>query len=150
VNVEMPVLGGLMALAALAILRPRGRIRTGESGPRHDFERCLLVVGTGLLVPLVGFRIVWEHHFALTVPLILWLFRPIEAGERGWPRLVLTGFAVALVSDLPSLFSLPRIPYVQLGLYETGAVLLFALGLAELSTRRSRVPSGELRGAATR
>jgi len=133
INIELYCLVGLLLLAAALTLWSKGAIRSARASPANEFRQTLLVMGVGLMIPLVAFRVVWEHYFTLAIPLILYLFRPTTSPTGARTRYILTGVAVALLMDIPELLSFPRDGSRDMVMYGLGSLILLALGLVELT-----------------
>ncbi len=141
VNTEFILLGGLMLLASFLILHPRRAVRSSGDSGAQAFDRTVMVLGLGLVIPLVAFRVTWEHHYTLAIPMILFALRPTPDRPNQRLRYVLAILAVALLFNLPDFFSMPRDGTTVVLMFISGGLILLYLGLTELARPAPQINS---------
>jgi len=99
-------------------------------------EAHILLLSLGALLSLLASNLAWLHYFVLTIPVALFLLRPIDDGAAtGWKKLCrgLAALGVGMVALVPfkALFQISENDPGSALLVCGGTILMFALALYE-------------------
>ena len=121
----------LFAAAAAAIWLSVRRAPERFASPRARFELDASLVALGAVASLLVARLAWLHYYVLAIPAALVLLRP-RAAERGPRRLALPLAALLAIAGGPVAPLVGSSPTALAALASAGALLLFALLVADL------------------
>ena len=125
----------LLAIVAAALIAARVRRGDPRAAGETPAARDVLLLGVGACVSLLGSELAWQHYFVAAVPLAMFLLRPVEGGARPVALgLALLGLAMVALQSVGWLLGLEK-PAAGAAVMAGGALLLFTLGVAELSRR---------------
>ena len=106
---DLPLAEIIVTIAAVVLVVAMLRRRRQESGgadAERAFHESFLAAGAGVTLMLLGSRLAWLHYYALTIPIALYLLRPLGDGSPHQPDTVraaaswwLALFAVCCLSD---------------------------------------------------
>jgi hypothetical protein len=143
VATEMYLVTGLLGITAALLWRARSQTRGAHPGaagrlaqPDGGVDRDAVVAATGLLVYLLGARLVWIHYYLLAIPAILIALRPLGAEKATLLRRLL-GMAslVPLIRSRTMMAGLAEHPHAYALLYSASALILYGLVTRELGLR---------------
>jgi hypothetical protein len=127
----------LLALVAAALVAARVRRSRTGAAPLDKIARDVLLLGLGACITLLGSELAWQHYFVATIPLAMFLLRPVE--DRVRPAsigLALAAIAMVALQTVGRLFDLHD-PSAGAAMMAGGTLLLFLLGVEALARPRA-------------
>lgn len=122
-----------------------GRRREAASGSGSTVEASaardeLLMVGLGLLVPLLAAGLAWPHYLVLAIPICVYLMRPAEGrATRALPAFL--GIVCLCSTPILQAFKIEG-DYLHASTLALGSAILFGVGCWEAWSRGDRVIDG--------
>lgn len=129
-----------IGLVGICIWRGRRREDPSEAGAAAQASAArdeLLMVGIGLLVPLLAAGLAWPHYLVLAIPMCVYLMRP---AERRAARALPAFLGVVCICSTP-IFQAFKIEgdYLFASALALGSAILFGVGCWEAWSRGHRV-----------
>jgi hypothetical protein len=141
---------GLLGITAVLLWRARSETASAHGGtagrlaePEGGVDRDALAAAMGLLVYLLGTRLVWIHYYLLAIPAILIALRPLRVEKATLLRRLLgVASLVPLIRSRTMIVGLEEHPHAYALLFSASALVLYGIVIWELGLR------GQLQGLA--
>ncbi|MFC1621149.1 glycosyltransferase family 87 protein [Candidatus Omnitrophota bacterium] len=110
--------------------------KINKADPEKDFLAETLMVGMGCVIYLLSGKLVWLHYLILTIPMILFVLRPVTQGT--FYRRAFGVAAIITIGLIPIqlLFGIKNPQFLAISA-SAGTLILFSLGLRELKAIKS-------------